>query len=119
LGLNADTKVIKHLEASELNPAAADNSDDDDDDDGDIEAQIKREVEGMKPANGANSAPFQIIKSDVQCGMERIPAPLIRYTVRNEAKKTSYNQNFDSLNSILHKDENNHGSSVISTPDMP
>lgn len=49
-------------------PDNAGNDDDADDDDGDIEAQIKKEVEGMKSSKRANNSPLQIIKSDVQCG---------------------------------------------------
>lgn len=65
---------LKYVDASKLdegdtNISNEDNDNEDDNDD--IEAQIKKEVEGMKPAKRANKAPFQIIRMDVQCGMTR------------------------------------------------
>lgn len=63
-----DTK--KYVDPSQLEDTEANNSNEDDDDDNDdIEAQIKKEVESMKPAKRANNAPFQVIKTEVQCGM--------------------------------------------------
>ncbi|KAK2809870.1 hypothetical protein FQN50_003511 [Emmonsiellopsis sp. PD_5] len=54
-------------------------------DDDDIEAQIKKEVEGMKPQKKSNK-PFQAVKLDIPCRMLRpnqshLPAPIIHLTL--------------------------------------
>ncbi|KAK2754054.1 hypothetical protein FQN54_007223 [Arachnomyces sp. PD_36] len=61
------SQTEKYIEPSQLEETDANDDNDDNDDEGDIEAQIKKEIEGMKPAKRANNAPFQIIKMDVQC----------------------------------------------------
>lgn len=57
--------MIESTEASE-------DKEDSDSDDGDIEAQIKRELEGLKPAK-AKTRPVQGMQLDMPCGMVSCP----------------------------------------------
>ena len=62
---------MKYLET----PKSDQENEDDANDDDDIEAQIRREVEGMKPSKAADSSPFQIVKLDIECSMTTSPPP--------------------------------------------
>lgn len=52
----------------EANAPAAEKEEDTDSDDGDIEAQIRKEIEGLKPS-AAKPRSMQPIRFDMPCGM--------------------------------------------------
>lgn len=54
---------------------------DEDDDDGDIEAQIRRELAGLKPAN-KKSLPFEGMQLEMPCGMFPSPKKYLQIILR-------------------------------------
>lgn len=55
------------IDQSVESPNEAENAEESGSDDDDIEAQIRKEVEGLKPSS-AKSRPFQAIRMELPCG---------------------------------------------------
>lgn len=71
------THIFQAVESS----APPGKEEDEDDDDGDIEAQIQRELAGLKPAN-KKSLPFEGMQLDMPCGMFINPQEHVQMSFR-------------------------------------